>query len=592
MGWDGPVAAHDGDQGTSKLNPNTDLITMTKLISPYGGQLIDLMLPASELARVRQDEMDLPSLALSWQQVGQVELVLSGAYSPITGFMGRADLYRVLSELRLSDGLSWPLPVVLALDSEKLGKVQVGDRVGLRDGEGLLIAILDVAEIWPADANAETAMAESSGAPLGKAMARDGQWYVAGQLLGVSEPPHHDFSDLRLTPAEIRSEFARRGWRNVIAYQPSLAMHRVHLEFLTGAAAHAQANLLLHVAGGADPVGDPEHFSLVRACRAILPRFPSATTLMAVSSSPRFAPGIRANLMRAILARNFGCASVVVGGEAWDDGMDRRGGDGVSFPDHGPIADCAREIGVQTIPFPRMVYVEERDEYFSQDNAPTNSRELVMGGEELRRRLSRGLRIPDWFTYPEVLVEMARCHPPRHRQGFTVFFTGLSGAGKSTVANVLAIRLMELGGRRVTLLDGDLVRRNLSSELGFSREHRDLNIRRIGYVAEEITKHGGIAICAPIAPYRVTRDAVRRRIEPWGGFLEIHMATPIEVCERRDRKGLYAKARAGIIREFTGVSDPYEIPQNPELAIDTSNCDVEEAVQSIVLKLEHEGYLK
>jgi sulfate adenylyltransferase len=303
------------------------------------------------------------------------------------------------------------------------------------------------------------------------------------------------------------------------------------------------------------------------------------------------AAGPRESWLKAIVARNYGCSHLIIGGETPMAGDFRRGEDVTGL--HASLSEAARaELGVNLIGFPRMVYLDDRDEYLPEAEAPEGARTLAMSGGELSRRLMRGMTIPAWFTYPEVLEELRKAYPPRGRQGFTVFFTGLSGAGKSTLARALTVKLMEMDGRRVTLLDGDIVRRHLSSELGFSKAHRDINIRRIGYVASEITKHGGIAICAPIAPYTSTRRAVRDMIEPWGGFLEIHVATSIAVCESRDRKGLYAKARAGLIPEFTGVSDPYEVPEKPELAIDTAQCSVDEAVQLIVLKLENEGFLR
>jgi sulfate adenylyltransferase len=560
--------------------------------TPYGNKLCQLLATDEELASIRREELNFVSLDLDWRQVCQLEQLINGAYSPLSGYMDQASFHRVLSELRLFDGTYWPEPVVLAVDEARVCDLHIGQTLALRDAEGFLVAVLELAEWWPAAPELEMQKAVAAGAPLSVPLANSGQYYLAGKVTGVAFPPRPDFAGLRRTPAEVRAEFQKRGWRNVIAYQPGQPIHRAHLEFLIATASRHDANLLLQPTGGADPVQNAVHFGLIRSCMAILPRFPSATTLLTVSAAMASHPNARTNLSRAIIARNHGCAMVVIGGETCEEGSSRRGGDSTLFPMRGPVAECAAALAVEIVPFPRMVYVEDRDEYFSQDSAPTNSREQAMGGDELQRRLERGLRIPEWVSYPEVLDEMKKAYPPRSQQGVTVFFTGLSGAGKSTVAKALAVRLMELGPRRVTLLDGDLVRKNLSSELGFSREHRDLNIRRIGFVAEEITKHGGIAICAPIAPYRQTRQDVRNRIETWGGFIEVHMATPLEVCERRDRKGLYAKARAGIIREFTGISDPYEAPTNPELSIDTSNCAVEEAVQSIVLKLEHEGFLR
>jgi sulfate adenylyltransferase len=243
------------------------------------------------------------------------------------------------------------------------------------------------------------------------------------------------------------------------------------------------------------------------------------------------------------------------------------------------------------VPFSMMVYLEDQDQYVPDTEVLNGAKVLNISGTELRDRLNTGRDIPSWFTYPEVVKELRKSYPPRHKQGLTIFFTGLSGSGKSTIANILMTKFLEAGGRPVTILDGDLVRKNLSSELGFSKEHRDINIRRIGYVASEITKNGGIAICAPIAPYESVRQQVRQMIEPHGGFILVHVSTPIDVCEGRDRKGLYAKARAGIVKEFTGVSDPYEEPKNAEVVINTAELTQEEAAQEIILHLEREGFI-
>lgn len=407
-------------------------------------------------------------------------------------------------------------------------------------------------------------------------------------------PLHPDFVRLRATPAELRALFARRGWRRIVAWQARQPMHRAQFEFCLKSAIENEAKLLLHPQAGGDITDAPEYFGLVRSYLAIRERFPAASTQLSLLPAPPREASARALLLRAIVARNYGCSLLIAGGEYQPDGDCRRGED-LAQPDLAlPVAALADAVGVKLIAYPRMDYVEDRAESLPEPDAPAAARVLTLSpsGAELRRRMRPGLKIPDCYSFPEVLAELHRQSPPRERQGFTVLFTGLSGAGKSTLARSLAARLMEMGDRSVTLLDGDIVRRHLSSELGFSKAHRDINVRRIGFVASEITKHRGIAICAPIAPYRQTRRDVRAMIEAVGGFVEIHVATPIETCESRDRKGLYAKARAGLIPEFTGVSDPYEVPERPELAIDTTSLGVEEAVQQILLKLEHEGYLR
>jgi sulfate adenylyltransferase len=564
---------------------------MENLIPPYGGELPILLCDAYRAEALKREAMDYPSIDLDWRQLCELELILTGALAPLTGFMGKADMDSVLSRMQLADGRFWARPVMLAVGEKSAKNLQPGMKVALRDAEGFMPAVLHVSEIWTADPEAEAEQARIAGNPLSELPGDLGQVYLAGKVEGVALPPRHDFLPLRLTPAETRAQFAKRGWRRVLGVMPTQPMHRLHYEFYLRAAVQREANLLIQVAGGTDPVHDAAHFSRIRACQVLQPRFPAPTTLLTISPLIDLPEGKREVLHKALIARNHGCTHLVLGGEWASSGAQRRGGD-VAGPDSSTQALAKEHLGVDLVPFPRLVYVEDRDEFVAEDEVPEGSRVLRMNGAELHRRMMQGSRIPEWYSYPEVLEELAKAYPPRNRQGFTVFCTGLSGAGKSTIARALTVKLMEMGGRRVTLLDGDVVRRNLSSELGFSKEHRDINIRRIGYVASEISKHGGIAICAPIAPYRETRRAVRDMIEPWGGFVEVHVSTSIEVCESRDRKGLYAKARAGLIPEFTGVSDPYETPENPELVIDTAQYSVEEAVARIVLKLEHEGYLR
>jgi sulfate adenylyltransferase len=542
---------------------------VNQLIPPYGGTLVNLIDP-EKAAALKQEALSLPSLDLDWRQQCELEMLMSGAYSPLTGFMTRTQCERVEADRQLDDGTFWPLPVTLASTQKAAADLKSGDRVALRDGEGFMLAVLTLNDSWDAD----------------------GVRHLGGAVEGVALPPHPDFVSLRATPAELRALFARRGWRRIVAWQARQPMHRAQFEFSLKCAIENEANLLLHPQVGGDITEAPGYFGLVRSFLAIRERFPAATTQLSLLPAPPRDGSAYALLLRAIVARNYGCGLLIAGGEHQPDGDCRRGEDLAQPRTDLPVTELADKIGVRLIAYPRMVYVEERAEYLPESDAPPGARLLALSGEEFQRRMQRGLKIPGWFSFPEVITELHRQSPPREHQGFTVFFTGLSGAGKSTLARSLAARLMEMGGRCVTLLDGDIVRRHLSSELGFTKAHRDINVRRIGFVASEITKNRGIAVCAPIAPYRQTRRDVRRMIEAVGGFVEIHVATPIETCESRDRKGLYAKARAGLIPEFTGVSDPYEVPEKPELAIDTTNLGIDEAVQQILLKLEQEGYLR
>lgn len=555
---------------------------MNQLIAPYGGTLVDLMADSQRAAALKVEAFSFPSIDLSREQLCDLELLLNGGLSPLTGYLSRTDYQRVLAEQRLADGTFWPRPVVLRLSEKQAQSIEAGQRYALRDPEGFMPAVLTVSDVWAADTDAEiAALGVAPSAPM----------CVGGRVEGVALPPRHDFTDLRLAPAELRVQFQKRGWKRVIAYQTGHAIHRMHQDFAVQASLGREANLLIHGVAGVLPNNEGGYFSRVRAYEATLKHFPPASTLLSLLPLSECGLSPREVMLRAIVARNYGCTHLIVGGENCDAGEHRRGGDivGDVLADTGAAME---ELGIALVPFERMVYVEDRAQFLPEDAVPAGARALAFPAAELQRRLDYDLEVPGWFAYPDVIAEMRRAHPPRHQQGFCVFCTGLSGAGKSTIAKALQIKLLEMGGRQVTLLDGDVVRKHLSSELGFSREHRDLNIRRIGYVASEIVKHRGIAICAPIAPYTATRRDVRHMIEQYGGFFEIHVATPIETCEARDRKGLYAKARAGLVKEFTGVSDPYEAPTAPEVAIDTSNVSVDEAVQRILLKLEREGFLR
>jgi sulfate adenylyltransferase len=417
-------------------------------------------------------------------------------------------------------------------------------------------------------------------------------WYVGGKLEGLQSPSHYDFRNLRLTPAELRAEFARDGWLRVVAFQTRNPMHRAHVELAFRAAKQVEANLLIHPVVGMTKPGDVDYYTRVRCYQLLLNKFPQSTAKLSLLPLAMRMGGPREAIWHALIRKNYGCSHFIVGRDHAGPGKDTDG-----KPFYGPyeaqevFKKHEADIGVTMVPFNMMVYLEDQDKYVPDDEVKKGDRVLNISGTELRQRLNEGRDIPAWFTYPEVVAELRRSFPPRHKQGVTIFFTGLSGSGKSTIANVLLTKFLETGGRPVTLLDGDLVRKNLSSELGFSKEHRDINIRRIGYVASEITKNGGIAICAPIAPYDATRKYVRQLIEPYGGFILVHIATSVEVCEGRDRKGLYAKARAGILKEFTGISDPYEAPTDAEVTINTGALSPEEAAQEIILHLEREGFI-
>jgi sulfate adenylyltransferase len=567
------------------------------LIAPHGGELVQLLASPDAAAELKGHSKEWPSWDLSARQLCDLELLMNGGFSPLRGFMNRKDYEGVCQDMRLADGSLWPIPITLDVTEDFAKKLTSGSsKIALRDGEGVMLAILSVEDVWQPDrtAEAKAVFNSTSTAHPGAdyAINKSNPWYVGGRVQGVQSPSHYDFRALRLDPAELRAEFTRLGWTRVVAFQTRNPMHRAHVELTMRAAKQVEANLLIHPSVGMTKPGDVDYFVRTRCYQLLLSKYAQGTAKLSMLNLAMRLGGPREAIWHGLIRKNHGCTHFIVGRDHAGPGKDKDG-----KPFYGPydaqelFKKHQADMGVAMVPFQMMVYLENEDRYVPSDEVPAGAKVLDISGTELRARLNEGRDIPAWFTYPEVVKELRRSYPPRDKQGVTIFFTGLSGSGKSTIANALITKFLEVGGRPVTLLDGDLVRKHLSSELGFSKEHRDINIRRIGYVASEITKNGGIAICAPIAPYEATRKHVRQMIEPVGGFILVHVATSIDVCEQRDRKGLYAKARAGIVKEFTGISDPYEVPTDAEMVIDTATLSPEEAAQTIILHLEREGFI-
>jgi sulfate adenylyltransferase len=572
-------------------------VSTSHLIAPHGGELVQLQVPAERAAELKAHSKDWPSWDLTPRQLCDLELLMSGGFSPLRGFMSRADYESVCHKMHLANGTLWPMPITLDVSEEFAKRLTPGSsKIALRDPEGVMLAVLHVDDLWQPDRKAEAKAVFNSTSPAHPGadyvINKSHPWYVGGTIEELQPPSHYDFRSLRLTPAELRAEFSRLGWTSVVAFQTRNPMHRAHVELTMRAAKQVEANLLIHPSVGMTKPGDVDYFVRTRCYQLLLSKYPHGTVKLSMLPLAMRLGGPREAIWHGLIRKNHGCTHFIVGRDHAGPGKDTDG-----KPFYGPydaqelFQKHEAETGVKMVPFQMMVYLQNEDRYVPSDEVPPGAKVLDISGTELRQRLNEGREIPAWFTYPEVVKELRRSYPPRDKQGVTIFFTGLSGSGKSTIANALITKFLEMGGRPVTLLDGDLVRKHLSSELGFSKEHRDINIRRIGYVASEITKNGGIAICAPIAPYEATRQAVRQMVERFGGFILVHVATSIEVCEQRDRKGLYAKARAGIVKEFTGISDPYEAPAHAEVVIDTANLSPEEAAQAILLHLEREGFV-
>jgi sulfate adenylyltransferase len=548
----------------------------SRLNPPHGGVLKELYLPESDAALARRDAAALPAWDLTARQLCDLELLLNGAFSPLEGFLGRADYERVRDELRLADDTLWPMPITLDVSEAFAATLAVGARVALRDPEGVPLAILTVEETYVPDRalEAERVFGTTDRTHPGVAdlLERTHPVYVGGKLVGLAPPQHLDFAALRDTPRSLRAWFDAHGWERVVAFQTRNPIHRAHRELTLRAAKDSGAKLLIQPAVGRTKPGDVDHSTRVRCYEAVLGHYPKDSVKLSLLPLAMRMGGPREAVWHAIVRKNYGATHFIVGRDHAGPGNDATG-----RPFYGPfaaqelLARHQQELGIRIVPFPAMVYAANRDAYVPANEVKADDDVRDVSGTELRRLLATGAPIPDWFTYPEVAAVLRERYPAAGKRGFALFFTGLSGSGKSTLANAVIARLGERSARPVTLLDGDVVRKHLSKGLGFSREDRAANVTRIGYVASEIVRHGGIAVCAPIAPYADVRAEVRALVEAHGDFIEIHVATPIEVCEARDRKGLYALARAGKLTGFTGVDDPYETPERPELSVDTTD---------------------
>lgn len=536
-------------------------------------------------------------LTLSTRQQCDLELLINGGFAPLTGFMKKADYDSVVHNMRLADGTVWPIPIVLDVDREFAEKVVSSDhKLELRSEEGYLLAEMTVDEMWSPDRGLEcekvygTRNTEHPGVNF--ILNQTKPVYLGGDIKPVSMPRYYDFNDLRKTPAQLKQYFKENNIKRVVAFQTRNPMHRAHLELTFRAAKIANAHLLIHPVVGQTKPGDVDHFTRVRCYKKLIPHYPAGTATLAVLPISMRMAGPREAVWHAIIRKNYGATHFIVGRDHAGPGKDSTG-----VPFYGPYdaqllaQRYSSEIGIEILAFSEMVYVPSTDSYEPVDKLSPATETLTISGTELRDILKNGGDIPSWFTYPEIAQELRVAYPARSKQGFVVFFTGLSGSGKSTIAMALANKLHEVQDRVVSILDGDVVRKYLSSELGFSKEHRSINVRRVGYVASEVAKHGGVAICALIAPYAEDRAHDRSLVAGRAGFVEIFVSTPLNVCEQRDAKGLYAKARQGIIPQFTGISDPYEEPRNPEIQIDTSVMSTQDAVDMIIDYLRAQGYI-
>jgi len=578
------------------LAPNDDILTEDLLIAPHGGVLKDLYLPHDEAEALKQRSATLPAVDLTTRQLCDLELLLNGAFSPLEGFLGRADYDRVVEDMRLADGTLWPIPITLDVSEAFSAQLSHGSEVALRDSQGVPLAVLEVQDIyWPDrlhEAKQVFGTSDRTHPAVAELMERTQPVYLGGRVRGIQAPAHYDFAELRDTPRQLRDWFAENGWSRIVAFQTRNPMHRAHRELTLRAAEQAGAKLLIQPSVGRTKPGDIDHYTRVRCYRALLPHYPENSARLSLLPLAMRMGGPREALWHAIIRKNHGASHFIVGRDHAGPGKDRNG-----TPFYGPfdaqelLRTHQAELGIEIVPFPAMVYAANRDAYLPTSELRDDDEVREISGTQLRQHLHEGTEIPAWFSFPDVVQILRERHPVKAQRGFALFFTGLSGAGKSTIAQAFIAQWLEHTSRPVTVLDGDEVRKHLSRGLGFSREDRDANITRIGYVASEIVRHGGVAICAPIAPYAATRAEVRALVEAHGEFIEIHVATALDVCEARDRKGLYAQARAGKITHFTGISDPYEEPLQPELRLDGNAADPTALARQVLALLRNRGLL-
>lgn len=579
---------------TGEISVNPLANKKADLISPYGEKLVNLLVDnEDERAQLSLYASRVPSVRLSPRSMCDIELLAVGAFSPLDRFMGKRDYSRVLADMRLADGMLFPIPIALPV-TEDAG-IGVGKKIALRSPKNELIAVMDIEEIFEWDPATEAqSVCETTDArhPLVAEMGSWGKFYISGPLKVINLPQRYDFSELRKTPAEVRKTLGRLGLSNVVAFQTRNPIHRAHEELTNRAASQVDGALLIHPVVGLTKPGDIDHFTRVRAYKVLVEKYYDRTrTVLSLLSLAMRMAGPREAVWHAIIRRNFGANYFIVGRDHAGPGKNSKG-----EPFYGPydahelLRKYESEIGVKMIPFNEIVYLPDEDRFEEKDKVSAGTRIASISGTEVRAEyLHNGKKLPDWFTRPETATILSSVLLPLHQSGFCIWFTGLSAAGKSTTAEILAILLIE-HGRQVTLLDGDVVRTHLSRGLGFSKEDRDTNIRRIGFVASEIVRHHGVAVCPAVSPYRATRNEVRGMVGE-DRFIEVFVDTPLEICEQRDPKGMYARARRGEIKGFTGIDDPYEAPVDPELRLTTVESSPETNARKIIQYLVARGFL-
>eukprot|EP01087_Luapelamoeba_hula_P010385 TRINITY_DN2749_c0_g1_i2.p1 TRINITY_DN2749_c0_g1~~TRINITY_DN2749_c0_g1_i2.p1 ORF type:complete len:584 (+),score=105.01 TRINITY_DN2749_c0_g1_i2:131-1882(+) len=569
-------------------------------LPPHGGELRELLSPdASVRAKLAEEALTLVRIGATPRQLCDLELLLNGGFSPLTGFLNEEDYNSVCANNRLVSGLVWPMPITFDVSDAQANQLKVGQKITLVDnsfGEALDIAILTVESIYKPDKSKEAQLvygADDLAHPAVTYLHKiAGSHYIGGSVAGIQLPPHFDFPDMRKTPRELRQIFSEKCWGKITAFQTRNPMHRSHRELTVRASREAHSNLLIHPVVGMTKPGDVDHFTRVRCYQKMMLHYPQEMAMLSLLPLAMRMGGPREAVWHAIIRKNYGATHFIVGRDHAGPGNNSQGKQFYgNYEAQELVQKFAGELGITMLDFRMVVYVEETGEYLPEDEVPAGMRVLNISGTELRRRLFLGLDIPEWFSFPEVIQILRQVYPPKRKQGFALFFTGYSCSGKSQIAKAMESALLEEGSRSVSMLTGKRMRDVLSAELGYSKEDRSVNLKRISFVASEIVKAGGIAILAAIAPYRDARAESRKSIGEQGGFVEVYVNTPLEECEKRDRRGLYASARRGEISDYTGVNDPYEPPEKPDLTFNCAELSTRQCVNEIMIYLANEGYV-
>ena len=544
-----------------------------------------------------QEVAQHPFYVLSRRQLCDIELILNGAFAPLTTFMNQADYQSVLRNMYLANNQLFPIPVTLDISETFAKLVSKNEKITLRDQEMFVIAVMKITDIWHPDLEKEAlsvyGTTDTTHPAVHHLVHESNPIYISGELEMISSPSHTDFVHLRKTPDQTKAVIQQKNWRNVVAFQTRNPMHRAHFELTLNAMEKYAANLLLHPVVGITKPMDIDYYTRVHCYSMLMKYYPKDSAYLSLLPLAMRMGGPRECLWHGLIRKNFGCTHFIVGRDHAGPGKDKQNKSFYGkFDAQTLFKKHEEEIGITLVPYKEIAYSPTKKKYvFMSETQKTEEETWSISGTELREILDQDKPIPEWFTFPEIAEELKKSRQPLKNRGFTVFFTGLSGSGKSTLAHTLINKLMEIGKRNITLLDGDIVRRHLSSELGFSKEHRSINVRRIGFVAAQITKNNGIAICAPIAPYDKDRLYNRHLISQYGGYIEIYISTPLEVCEQRDVKGFYKRARQNITQNFTGINDTYEVPLEAEITIDTTHKEVLESTNIILEKIRQLGYL-